>query len=219
MRLPTRIALVLGALSVLPPAAAHAVEFGFTCVTSNSPANCLAGAAQFTLAVEEGAGGRVKFVFRNLGPEPSSIAQIYFDGAPTLESIYKIVSSPGTDFTVGGDPSNLPGGNSAVPPFGADFVVSATNPQAFGGINPGERLKVLFTLAYGKSFDDVLVAMAAGGVRVGMHTIAWADGQSDSFLTGPPVTSVPEPPAIALFGGALLLTANLLRRRWRRRTV
>lgn len=213
----TRPALVaFAAAMALAPCEAFAVEFGFHCVTANSVANCMAGESQFSLGVQESPDNRIRFDFRNLGPEPSVIARVYFDGAPMLWELYSIGNYPGTFFVPGGSPPGLPGGNEIVPPFEADYRATAIKPEPFYGIGPGEKIKVVFTLAPGYSFDDALGQMMNGTIRVGIQALSWTNEESDSFVSGPPKHTVVPEPSMGLL--ALLAALAAARHAHRRRT-
>mgnify|MGYP000926007260 CR=1 FL=1 len=56
------------------------------------------------------------------------------------------------------------------------------NPVCFG-----------FKTTSGNSISDLIAAMNSGSLRVGMHVIAFANGESESFVT-------PAPGSVALLG-------------------
>lgn len=184
---------------------ASATTFSFDCITgSGSSTNCNIGEAQLALEVTAAGPGQVSFTLSNTGSEDLSAAQLYFDdGLGLLASVVSVVDGSGVDFEEGGTPANLPGGNSYG--FDAEYVFSAENPAPFEGVNPGEEVTVVFTLAAGKTLADVLAAIGSENLRVGVHGIAFENGKSKSFINDP--VGVPEPAAalLLLAGGAAAL--------------
>jgi hypothetical protein len=173
---------------------ADAAFFGFTRITSNSSQDV---AAQLFVDVTDPGGGQVDFTFYNLGTIPGSIADIYFDDNEADLNLLGIASitDSGTnvDFTNPATPGNLPGGNLASPPFvttGA-FSANSTNPITENGVNNAldlttEWVTITFNLTAGTSFADVLAAIAAGELRMGLHVQGiGTDGNSDGFVNTP----------------------------------
>ena len=89
--------------------------FAFYCITNNNEANCATGEAQLWVDVTT-EGEQVAFTFHNAGPNPSSIADVYFDDG-TLLGIANITGSEGVKFSQYAKPENLPGGSTLLPPL------------------------------------------------------------------------------------------------------
>ena len=70
-------------------------------------------------------------------------------------------------------------------------------------VNAGEWVQITFDLLDDNMFEDVIVYLDAGDLRIGVHLIALPDGLSESAIL------VPEPSAVLLLG----LGAVMLRRR------
>jgi len=176
---------------VLPGASANALGFG--CITNNIAGDCAIAEAQIAMDVTDEGGGQVRFTFTNSGPAASSIEGIYFDDG-TLLGIASIVSGPGTSFSQGASPPDLPGGNTASPPFvtTAGFLADSDPPTSSNGVGPGETVAIIFDLQAGGTFADVLAELADGRLRAGIHVIAFASGGSESLV------NVPEPGTFVL---------------------
>lgn len=189
-------------------------SYSFTGVTNNNAANTAAGEAQFELQVSQTGGNSALFTFYNFGPADSVMSELYWDDdAGVLQAMTDIFDTdPGVDYESlgsGVSPGNLPGGNTIS--FDADFATEPNNPQPHNGIGVGESLGVAFSLT--ASYQDVLDAIAAGELRIGVHAQSFANGGSESFVTGGDTTTgVPTPSAAAL-GLAMLVGASRRRRR------
>ena len=193
-------ALTLTTLWLLAtPVAARA--FGFTCV-SGGGTDCTVGEAQLVLDVDTAGAGQVAFDLSNTGPTFFSAAQVFFDDAlGLLASLVSVIDGSGVNFEAGGSPADLPGGTTIG--FTADHHASATSPAPRRGVNPGESVRIVFSLAVGTTLGDVLAALGSGELRVGVHAIGFADRGSRSFVSAP--GPVPEPGALGLLGVAGLL--------------
>jgi hypothetical protein len=191
--------------------------YGFYCISYNDPLDAAVGEAQLFVDVLNGA-DEVQFNFRNVGPNPCSITDVYFDDGTLLELAGLLDSDdsyngrtghPGVDFSIGADPAELPGGNMIVPPFQTSLGFSADSdpPPPSGGVEPpDEWLGTVFLLnGNGGDVYDVLAELDTGVLRIGIHAQGFANGgyDSESFV------SVPEPTTICL----LALGGLLLRRR------
>lgn len=162
---------------------------------------------------------QVLFTFTNNGEIASVIAAVYFDDTNGLLTnvglidkddvgIYGEYGSAGVDFSMGGNPSDLPSGGNAG--FFSDSTQTADSPAPKNGINnnAGEWLGVYFDVA---SFEGVVNALNIGDLRIGLHVTGIApNGGSESY-----VNHVPEPTTIILLGTALIGLAAIGRRRVR----
>lgn len=191
---------------------AQADSFGFSQLSNNAGIDI---SDQLKVDVEQDA-GKACFTFRNLGPISSAISGIYFDDAPPGvgnadgylgDMVY--IDSGWTAYT--GSPSDLPGGNTAVPPFttAGDPIQYATADSSGGSpinsttIGPEESLKICFTYKNGGGIDDVIADLLAGALRIGLKVQSiGTSGQSDAYITGGAGTSVPD-------GGATILLLGL----------
>lgn len=191
---------------------AGATTLPLTAITTNSATSVAQGLAGITVGVTQVAGG-VRFDFGVSGSDPMSIAQIYWDNTGGVLGAVSLVdvSGGGVNFVVEASPGNLPGGNTVG--FTEHFEVGAAPPPPTNGINPGETLGVEFSLAGASTYADVTAAISTGSLRVGMHVIAFANGQSESYVSGPPTSlePIPLPSGAALAAAGLGLVA--LRRR------
>ena len=200
--------LLAGSLLLLSTAPAFAVSYGFGCVTNSIAADCNAGQAQLSVDVTNPGSGTIAFTFRNTGPLPSSITDVYWDDG-TLLSIFVITNTAGfVEFSPDATPGNLPGGNNASPAFETTAGLSADSdaPVQPNGVNPGETLTVTFVLIGGQTFADAITALGNGNLRVGIHVQGFATGGSESYVntTTPPN---PEPGTFALVAGGVLALA------------
>lgn len=211
----------------------QAATLSFYCITNTSSSNCTTGQAQFTVDVSAfnilptNTSG-VLFWFKNTGANASSITDIYFDDGSLLNLAGLIdkdqdtntyaptyVGNTGVDFTQQVldkvSPSNLPGGKDIADPFIATgmFMADSDSPVPVNGINPGEALGIFFTLQGSQTYSNVISELASGQLRVGIHTQAFASGNSVSLVNNP----VPVPAAAWLFGSGLLSLLGIARRR------
>ena len=187
--------------------------YGFYCITDNDPIDAGIGEAQLFVDVLNGA-DEVQFNFRNVGPNPCTITDVYFDDGTLIGLIGLIdsddsydgqVGHPGVDFTIDADPPDLPGGELIDPPFQVDLGFSADSdppPPSWGVEPPDEWLGVVFLLDGGNGdVYDVLDELDNGILRIGIHVQAFGGGSnSESFV------NVPEPASMLLLSlGGLAL--------------
>lgn len=192
----------------------------FSACTNNGADSVSIGEAQLSVLVSDAGMNQVNFQFRNVGPDDSAISEIYFDNGP-LQSIVTITDRDnggdmGVDFEAGATPSELPGASGCSPAFVTDTQLSADaeSPPSQLGVDPGETLDILYSLQGGKDFDDVLADLESGALRVGLHVIAFANGQSEGFVSGPgEMVGVSEPGTVAMFGLGLVGFAYARRRK------
>lgn len=200
------------------------LTFGFQCITNNVSSQCLIGQNQLFVDVVDDtqsssfgsvtvtpSSGQVGFLFYNTGPSPSVITLVLFDDG-VLSLPLTLVGMSRVNFSqVSGSPT-LPGGNSLSPQFQttAGFGADAVPPPPTNGVGPGEALGIIFTLASGSTWSDVINAMGTGSLRIGLHVQAiGTTGGSEGFINNP--NPIPEPATLGLVGAGLLLLG------WRKR--
>ena len=195
------------------------ITYDFFNISGNSSVNAATGEAQLKLDVYD-LSGDVQFLFNNLGPLASTITKIYFDDDESnrlLPNTFAILdNAPFVIFDqLPAIPAELPGANEASPPFvtTGNLSAGAANPSPHFGVNPGESVSLLFTLAGPISFADVINAMNMGELRAGIHVQAFSDGGSESFVTGNGTTPVREPATMLLFGVGLVGLAGFGRKK------
>ena len=162
------------------------------------------------LFVEVSAGdvGQVRFEFHNDSSVDSSIARIYFDDdVDLLSGPPDIINGPGTSFSKGGSPPDLPAGHDLVPVFEKtlDFMASADEPPPTNGVNndPNEWMAIVFDLVGGSSVSEVVEGLEDGSLRIGVHVTAFPDGSSELAVTPEPATV-----GLVLVGGLMLLVGR-----------
>ncbi len=216
---------------------AQALRLGFDEFRNHNTANSATGESQLFVDVTDTSGGedlsatQALFTFLNLGPNPSSITDVYFDDG-TLLGIAGLIDADdaylgslghsGVEFSQGASPGDLPGGTEAVPPFQVTEGFLADSDGGQGGVqahgvNPGEWLGIVFDLQGVLTLADVFEDLATGNLRIGIHVQGFADGGSESFINDPPDTPVPEPATMLLFGSGLVWMAALGRKRLHRK--
>ena len=219
-----------------PAWAISSSSYGFYSITNNNAVNAATGQAQLFVDVVDYAPGIVEFNFRNEGPTASSICDVYFDDGVLLD-LATVTNGAGVDFSQDASPHNLPGGANLDPPFvtktitvnGVEkpkvkyFNADSNPPTQSNGVNPGEWLKVYFSLQDNKNYENVLnsltLAGQPGGLRIGIHVQGFGNGGSESFINNPypeKTTPPPVPEPVTMLGILMGLgsTAAYLRRRW-----
>lgn len=204
------LASILGSTLTLA-GASGGIVYTFAPVTNNNLVDAANGVAQLSVEVDPDGPNKVKFTFRNTGPAPMSITDVYFDDG-TLLGIAAIIGMPGVSFAQNATPPNLPGGNTLSPAFltTAGFSADSNPPVQPNGVNPGETLVIQFNLIGGQGYADTINALNTPGdhLRVGIHVQGFAGGGSESF-----VNTVPTPGALALLAGGAMLAPRRRRPR------
>jgi hypothetical protein len=216
-------------------AQAHAsTTLGFYGLTSNDPGGnaVIDGEASLRVEVIDLGGNEVRFLFTN-DSDFSSLTDVYFaDGALLGISNIEWSSFGQVAFSSPATPANLPAANLATPSFQvtAGFSADSDSPVAKNGVQnsdvTGEWLAIDFNLINGKTYDDVIAALAlpVGGdwLRIGLHVQGYPCGTpgctgtySESFLNNAYVSSAPEMQSYALILAGIGLIALATRGRKR----
>jgi MYXO-CTERM domain-containing protein len=213
------VAALCAAVLAIGASDALAGTYTFTNITGNNAGNAAAGEAQLSLASFAHANPLlVRFTLTNAaGGLASSVKQVFVDdNAGVLASLSGFNATPGVSF-VSGSHGAQPGGANV--DFSADHALGAraSSPPPANGINPGETLDWVYTLAAGKTFADVEAALTSGLLRFGVHMIAFPNGGSEGFVNDVPPDSPPDleivPTPLAGAMGAAGLGLVIARRR------
>jgi hypothetical protein len=185
--------------------------FYFENISKNNPLDADIGQNQLSFVVSSGTGGQVLFKFLNKGPDYCKIEEVYFDDNANLLSKFSLIDvdngiagDPYVDFSPGANPGNLPAGhpiNFYTTPNLLTQADKGKNSQALihnkAGVEPGQKLGILFSLQQGKTYDDTIAALKTSDLRVGIHVTSFISQGSESFVSNNSVT-VPIPASIAL---------------------
>jgi len=189
--------------------AATAATYGFTCITSGLPCTTVGTTDQILVDITNPSGDQVRFFFTNdSGGLDTTVANIYWDSSLLSYSSPTLVAGPGTSFVVGGNPPNLPVGNTLSPLFTSVFGVSATPPAPASGMGPGEELAVTLMLAPGISFQQFLASVGDDS-RIGLNLVAFGG----SMVIDAATTVIPVPASLPLMFAGLVGMAFVARRR------
>ncbi len=188
----------------------------------NNPAYENDSRLSFTMTVsDEGLNydGRQKagFTFNNNSTASSSITDIYFDSRPGDSALnFHYVSSiegPGVNFSKNASPKSLPGGQELFPTFDKtpEYSVDSDRPVSHNGINPNEWLKLVFTLNYNKTIDDIILEISNGSssslqsLRVGIRIQSLPGPCDDSASAINCTEPIPEPASAAVLALGLVI--------------
>jgi hypothetical protein len=223
-RILTALAVIGVTLVVTDRAQAAALTYGYNCITDNSSTDCAILESQAMTDVDF-ANNLVSFRFYNIGPDASSLTDVYFEDTDGKLIFDHLTEGPGTDFDNDGgcDPNHPPGANA----FTVAFCTDSQPAVALNGINPSEELTIFFALNPGFDFQDVLDELGDGTLRTALHVQAFESGGSETGVgsgpggpggTGGPGGSqpggvIPEPTTLLLMGSGLAAAATRLRRK------
>jgi hypothetical protein len=191
--------------------------YSFYDITHTNETNASIAESQIAMDVTAYGTNQVSFMFTNAVGAACSITDVYFDDGSLL-AIAGINSSLGVSFDTPATPSNLPGGNLALPPFvtSEQFSADSDSPVQPNGVNESDEwLQIIFDLQSGKGFEDVIYALSLagedGGLRVGIHVQGFeitapngdtiSEGLINNNYEGAPI---PIPGAIWLIGSGLI---------------
>ena len=163
-------------------------------------ANGAIGEAQMRVDVAPYDQDRVIFTFRNIGPQDSTITDVYFDRGSLLGAA-EIVNPTGVLFSNPAKPAQLSGAD-----FVADFSAGSSPPPVPNGVDPGETLAIIFNLDPDTTLADILAAIGSRELSIGFKVQGFDSEGSESFI-------VPEPAVMWLLGTALIVLGLLGRKR------
>jgi len=166
----------------------------FSSCEYNDAGDAAIGWAQMEVWLTAGPGAnQVTFTFYNIGPDASSITDVYFDDGALL-GIASILDSDGVAFSQYASPPDLPGGNDCIPPFEVTEGFSADSdpevqPNGVNATSDGsEWLAITFNLKDPEpgdpplGFADVISQLLSGQLRIGIHVQGFASGGSEAFI-------------------------------------
>ena len=208
-----RTVRVMSFAIVLAVAAPGRADFTLTFfgVTNNIPGDVAIGEAQVFVTVSDPSPGQVLFTFGNLGPDASSISDVYFDDGDLLGIASIDNSDPGVSFSQDASPGNLPGHNNVNPPFETTegFLADSDPPVQPSGVNPGESLGILFDLDMGGTFATIIDQLTTGELCIGLRVQGYDSEGSEGFVNHP----IPAPGAM-LLGAIGLSVVGWVKRRF-----
>lgn len=209
-----RFGVLVFVLAVALAGEGWADPYPFRCITNNDPASAAIGESQLSVEITSPAADQALFTFLNVGDEVCAITDVYFQ-VPDFMGAASILDWRYDDVRYGGvwfDPPALP---SDFPEFDLAFSADAYNPQWHNGVNPGERLGVLYSISSGHDFVEVMHAFILGdsdplhpdSLRIGIKVGAFDIGESERFV------ATPVPSAILLGTLGLGMASLRLRRK------
>jgi len=188
---------VAGAAALSAVSAAPASAFGFSNIAGGDPPGD-AYQSSFTFDVLN-QGSSVIFKIHNSGNStaPSMfIRQVFFDDNGYLSSLQWVNFGNGGVVYFDGGASNaqLPqGGNN----FTTDYAFSRDGGNG-NGIQAGETLGLKFT----GNYNNVILALNSGALRLGIHVQGLPGGASDSYISSN-TQDIPEPLTMLAAGAAV----------------
>ena len=188
---------VAGAAALSAVSAAPASAFGFSNIAGGDPPGD-AYQSSFTFDVLN-QGSSVIFKIHNSGNStaPSMfIRQVFFDDNGYLSSLQSVNFGNGgvVDFDGGASNAQLPqGGNN----FTTDYAFSRDGGNG-NGVQAGETLGLKFT----GNYNNVILALNSGALRLGIHVQGLPNGASDSYISSN-TQDIPEPLTMLAAGAAV----------------
>jgi hypothetical protein len=200
----------IAAVSLVSFAASAGTTYGFESITNSNPIDVAIGQSQFTVEVKDG-GNFVEFLFKNAGPEASSITSIYWNGENTVPGELRFDAWSTT--TPGGVDYSGPqtGG------FGADLLIrpSSLGGRVGNGVGPGEDLSAFITGGWG--YEQVIDGLNSGGLTLGIQAQAFESGGGEFFTSTDLASVTPSPSVIpsptAALAGVAIMSLLVCRRR------
>ncbi|MCJ7692659.1 MAG: hypothetical protein MUO22_04520, partial [Sedimentisphaerales bacterium] len=207
------LSLCLLAAVVLCAPAHAVVTYSFDCISNiepSDPTDAAIGEAQAFVDIEffsydsETDITEVLFTFYNIGPEDSSITDVYFyDGVlfgisalwDADDAIDGDLGDPLVDFSLEASPDHLPAIDQLLK-LTDIYSADSDPPTQPEGVNPDEWLGVVFVLLPGNDLGDLLLALENGTVVIGIRIQGFADGGSESFINN--TVPIPAPGAVFL---------------------
>jgi|GEM_PF-2210648 len=215
------IVALAACLGLMATSAEAAIQYGFTCITNKKASNASVGVNQLKVELfDVGWGNQVRFEFSNTGPSAGSATDIYFhDSSNMLTGLSWIQNQTGVNYVAGANPSTLSGGNAAG--FVTDTALNTQSTSTSYGVNAGEKVGLTLYIAAGRTFGELVDAITAGTVRMGVYMMGFSSTGTESFVNNPtniaPIPVTPEPSSLALGGVACM--GLLWRRRQRAKTI